>query len=125
MKINEIVQESKSSAPYGKLNRHHLAAMSPAHIFGWTKDKTYDLNRAMMAVAGANADGVGDNPPDVEGWNGRSNSCHPYTKEEMAMMNHVLKYLGVDVEPTVHDGSHEPEEINRSSPIKGFKGYAR
>ena len=87
-------------------------------------DRAYELNRVMMAAACA--DGT-DTPIDMDmaSWIGKYNTAQPYTKEEQKMLKQAFKAVGSET----HDlnkgdlDSKEHPAINKSSPIKGFKGY--
>jgi hypothetical protein len=89
-------------------------------------DRTYELNRVMMAVA--MADGSGK-PLDLdsESWSGRYNTAHPYTDEEAAMLKQALRATGSET----HDlnrgdnRSQEVESTHVKSPVVAFKGYSR
>jgi hypothetical protein len=89
-------------------------------------DRTYELNRVMMAVA--TADGSGK-PLDLdsESWSGRYNTAHPYTDEEAAMLKQALQATGSEH----HDlnrgdnRSQELESTHTDSPVIAFKGYPR
>ena len=56
-------------------------------------DRTYELNRMMMAVACASGDGSPLNI-DAESWVGKDNSAQPYTKLEQDMMKQAAKAIG-------------------------------
>jgi hypothetical protein len=89
-------------------------------------DRTYELNRVMMAVA--TADGSGKPLElDSESWAGRYNTAHPYTDEEAAMLKQALRATGSET----HDlnagdnRSQEVESTHVESPVVAFKGYPR
>lgn len=89
-------------------------------------DRTYELNRVMMAVACA--DGTGTPLDlDTESWSGRYNTAHPYTDEEAAMLKQALQATGSET----HDlnagdnRSQELESTHTDSPVVAFKGYPR
>ena len=89
-------------------------------------DRTYELNRVMMAAACA--DGT-DTPLDLdtESWAGRYNTAHPYTDEEAKMLKQALRATGSETHD-LNAGDNESQELestNYISPIKPFKGYAR
>jgi hypothetical protein len=89
-------------------------------------DRTYELNRVMMAVACAD----GTNTPldlDTESWAGRYNTAHPYTDEEAAMLKQALRATGSEQHDLNHGDNRSLElpSTNTTSPIKSFKGYIR
>jgi len=89
-------------------------------------DRTYELNRVMMAVACA--DGT-DAPIDMDAasWVGKYNTAHPYTDEEAKMMKQAFKAVGSETHDMNHgdNRSLEPTDTNKTSPVKAFKGYGR
>ena len=89
-------------------------------------DRTYELNRVMMAVACA--DGTGS-PLDIdtESWAGRYNTAHPYTDEEEAMLKQALQATGSETHD-LNSGDNRSQELKSTytaSPVKAFKGYPR
>jgi hypothetical protein len=88
-------------------------------------DRTYELNRIMMAAAATDGTFV----PDIDGesWSGRYNVAAPYTQEEQNMLMMAYKAAGSDF----HDlnkgdlKSKELEGVNTQSTVKPFKGYKR
>lgn len=110
----------------GKMNRVQQDATVGLHKFrdpgGY--DRAYELNRVMMATACA--DGT-DAPLDMDqaSWIGKYNTAQPYTKEEQKMLKQAFKAVGSET----HDlnkgdlDSKEHPAVNKTSPLKGFKGY--
>jgi hypothetical protein len=87
-------------------------------------DRTYELNRIMMAVA--MADGT-DAPVivDSESWAGRNDVAAPYTEVENKMMQQAFKAVGSS-HRDLNNGdtrSQEHPSVNTTSPIPAFKGY--
>ena len=89
-------------------------------------DRTYELNRVMMAVACA--DGT-DAPIDMDAasWVGKYNTAHPYTDEEAKMMKAAFKAVGSETHDMNHgdNRSQEPDDTNKASPVQAFMGYPR
>jgi hypothetical protein len=88
-------------------------------------DRTYELNRIMMAVA--STDGTFVPELDGESWAGRNNIAAPYTPEEQNMLKQAYKAVGAEWEDLNHGDltSQEPPGGNAKSPIEPFKGYPR
>jgi len=89
-------------------------------------DRTYELNRVMMAVAAAD----GSSKPldlDTESWAGRYNTAHPYTDEEAAMLKQALQATGSETHDlnSGDNRSQELESTHTHSPVIAFKGYPR
>ena len=89
-------------------------------------DRTYELNRVMMAVACADGTTAPVNL-DTESWAGRYNTAHPYTDEEAAMVKQALTATGSEAHDLNHgdNRSQEVKSTNTTSPLAGFKGYPR
>jgi hypothetical protein len=87
-------------------------------------DRTYELNRVMMAVA--MADGT-DAPVtlDSESWAGRNNIAAPYTDVEEKMMHQAFKAVGSEHKDLNHGDTRSQEHpaVNKTSPVQAFKGY--
>jgi hypothetical protein len=124
MRSREFIIEKK----IGKIGDRRQMATRGLHKFrdhgGY--DRTYELNRVMMAAACA--DGSGEPLKlDSESWVGRYNTAHPYTEEEHKMLHQAFKAAGSEA----HDlnkgdlRSQELESTNKISPVQAFKGYPR
>jgi hypothetical protein len=88
-------------------------------------DRVYELNRVMMAAAATDGTFVPD--IDQESWAGRHNIATPYTQEEQEILEKAFQATGSTYEDLNHGDylSQEVESTNKTSPIKGFKGYPR
>ena len=89
-------------------------------------DRTYELNRVMMAVACADGSGKPLNL-DSESWAGRYNTAHPYTDEEAAMLKQALQATGSETQD-LNSGDNRSQEVESTyidSPVIAFKGYPR
>jgi hypothetical protein len=124
MRAQEFLTEKRT----GKIGHRRQAAtrgLTKFRDFGGY-DRTYELNRVMMAVATADGTGAPLNL-DSESWAGRYNTAHPYTDEEANMLKQALRATGSET----HDlnagdnNSQEVESTNKKSPVIGFKGYPR
>ena len=88
-------------------------------------DRVYELNRVMMAAASTDGTFVPD--IDQESWVGRHNVATPYTQQEQDKLEKAFKAIGSKYED-LNQGdyySQEVESTNKTSPVKGFKGYPR
>jgi len=123
MRANEFVSESK----IGKIGNRKQMSTIGLHKFRDENcaDRTYELNRIMMAAAATDGTFV----PDIDGesWAGRYNIAVPYTQEESDMLMMAYKAAGSEF----HDlnkgdlNSEELESTNTQSTVKPFKGYKR
>jgi hypothetical protein len=109
----------------GKIGQRKSQATVGLNKFSRVADRTYDLNRVMMAVACT--DGTFAPDVDHESWAGYMNLAAPYTDVEQRMLEKAFQTVGVDYED-LNQGdlkSKEVESTNKRSPVTGFKGYAR
>jgi hypothetical protein len=123
MRATEFVSEAK----VGKIGNRKQMSTIGLHKFRDEDcaDRTYELNRIMMAVAVTDGTFV----PDIDGesWAGRYNIAAPYTQEENDMLMMAYKAAGSDF----HDlnkgdlKSKELDGVNTQSTVKPFKGYKR
>lgn len=124
MRAHEFLAEKKQ----GKIRRGYQDATVGLHTFrdpgGY--DRTYELNRVMMAAACA--DGT-DTPLDIDqaSWMGKYNTAQPYTKQEQKMLKQAFKAVGSETHDLNHGDleSKENPSVNKSSPVLGFRGYPR
>ena len=121
MKIKDIIVEDK----VGKIPARLQSSTVGLDRFRDDNfaDRTYELNRVMMAVAAA--DGVNPLSPEVdaESWAGRNNIATPYTKEEQAMLKQAFGAIGSHYED-LNNGdleSKELESVYRTSPVAKAK----
>jgi hypothetical protein len=123
MRAREFLAEKRT----GKIGNRRQVATRGLHKFrdigGY--DRTYELNRVMMAVACA--DGTTPLNVDTESWSGRYNTAHPYTDVEDAMLRQALKATGSEHKDLNHGDldSEELDGVNTESPVVSFKGYPR
>ena len=124
MRASEFISEARK---IGKLSKRQQMSTRGATKFrdpgGY--DRTYELNRIMMATACAD----GTTPLDInaESWSGRYNTAHPYTDIEQKMLIQALKAVGSDYEDlnSGDNRSQELETTNKASVVQPFKGYKK
>lgn len=123
MRAHEFITEGKRR---GKITKRQDQATVGLDLFRDPDayDRTYELNRMMMAVACANGDG---SPLDIdsESWVGKDNSAQPYTKVEQDMLKQAAKAIGTKLKD-VNKGDMRSMELDstyKTSPMLGFKGY--
>lgn len=123
MRANEFLSERKIAKP----SKRQSISTRGLHKFrdqgGY--DRTYELNRIMMATACA--DGINPLSLDAETWSGRYNTAHPYTDIEAAMLKQAYNAVGSDATDLNHgdNRSQELESTNTQSIAKPFKGYKK
>jgi hypothetical protein len=119
MRSKEFLSEL-STMPSGKMHKHHIDA-SQGHILmrdvgGY--DRTYHLNRIMMATA--MADGQSKKPVDMDAssWVEKYNVAVPYTDAEQLMMFQALATIPSDAQELVKRGKiKEPSDTNTTSAV--------
>jgi hypothetical protein len=123
MRAHEFITEQSNK---GKVSSRQQQATVGLNIFATTQyDRTYDLNRVMMAVASTD----GTTIPDLnrESWVGKNNTAHPYTDVEQDMLRIAYKAAGIPFQD-LNKGDLDSEELDSTqdqSPIKPFKGYKK
>jgi hypothetical protein len=122
MRAREFVAEHKQ----GRISKRLQNATVGLNTFVDNEhmDRTYELNRIMMAAA--MADGSGKPLViDSESWAGRNDIATPYTEVEQKMMNQAFKAIGSG-HRDLNKGdlrSQEHPAVNTTSPMQAFKGY--
>ena len=123
MRASEFLTEGE-----GKL--HHNQSQATKGIYkvrdvgGY--DRTYHINRLMMATA--MADGKSQDAVDMDNasFAEKYNTVHPYTEEEYNMFIAATKTIPTDRKDVVpYSKSREPEDTNTKSIAVGFKGYKK
>jgi hypothetical protein len=122
MRAHEFITEGNK----GKVSDRQQQSTVGLNIFATTQyDRTYDLNRVMMAVASTDGTSI----PDLnrESWVGKNNTAHPYTEVEQDMLKIAYKAAGIPFKD-LNKGDLDSEELDSTqdqSPIKPFKGYKK
>lgn len=123
MRFHEFMSEGKKA----KVSKRQSVATKGLHKFRDPQgyDRTYELNRIMMAVACT--DGELEPVLDGESWAGRYNTAHPYSDVEHKMLEKAYKAVGSETHDLNHGdlNSTELESTNTVSPFKPFKGYKK
>ena len=109
----------------GKIGQRKSQSSVGINKFSNVSDRTYELNRVMMAVASTDGTFVPD--IDHESWAGRNNLATPYTDIEQDMLEKAFQAVGVGYQDLNHGDlkSKELESTNKKSPVISFKGYPR
>jgi hypothetical protein len=123
MRAREFLSESS-----GKIHPHH-AHVSPGiirarDVGGY--DRTYHMNRLMMAMG--MADGISQDAVDMDydSFAEKYNTVHPYTEQEYNMFISASKTIPTEKQTIVpYSKSREPEDTNTRSTVQAFKGYKR
>ena len=126
MRATEFITEDNGP---GKLSKRQRYATRGVHKFqdAEGRDRVYELNRVMMALASAGGEKGEKLDLDSESWVGTSNLAFPYTEVEANMLKTAYEAVGSEWED-LNDGDLRSKELpstNSKSPIEGFKGYPR
>jgi hypothetical protein len=123
MRASEFLTEGD-----GKMHDQHSQAtqgvMRVRDVGGY--DRVYHMNRLWMAMA--MADGKSQDAVDMDSASfvEKYNTVHPYTEEEYNMFVAATKTIPSDQKTVVpYSKSKEPEDTNKQSLVKPFKGYKR
>jgi hypothetical protein len=128
MRASEFITEGKRS----KLSRDEAGPMRDTFFLpGIRNNDAYKTYRLSMAFARARADngGYGSELPE---WNAEG-ALGPYAvvsvigQQGADLIDQGLQMIGVPG-GKVNVGGHnssEPTEVNKASPVKGFRGYGR
>ena len=123
MRASEFLTEGE-----GKMHDHHSQATPGVYksrdVGGY--DRTYHLNRLMMAMAMSDGKSKDAVELDIASFAEKYNTVHPYTEEEYNMFVAATKTIPTDRKNVVpYSKSQEPEDTNKQSLVKPFKGYKR
>lgn len=121
MRAKEFVNEQRNKPT----KRQHYASVGMNTFTNTNYDRTYDLNRVMMAVA--STDGKIKPNLDGESWAAKQNTAHPYTEAEQNMLEIAFDAAGIPYSD-LNAGdlkSRELPSVNHKSPLKPFKGYKK
>lgn len=123
MRAYEFITEQSNK---GKVSARQQQSTVGLNLFATSQfDRTYDLNRVMMAVA--TTDGTTVPNLSRESWVGKNNTSHPYTAVEQDMLKMAYKAVGIPFKD-LNKGDLDSEELDSTqdqSPIKPFKGYKK
>lgn len=121
MRAKEFIREERNKPT----KRQHYASVGMMTFTDTNYDRTYDLNRVMMAVAAT--DGKKVPKLDGESWAAKQNTAHAYTEVEQDMLEKAFIAAGIHY-TDLNKGDLKSRELpgtNHASPIKPFKGYGK
>ena len=115
MKINEIIVEGYDGKKPKETTHSDTGEWQFRDQGGY--DRTYNLNRVMMAAG--MADGVSEDAVDMpqSSWVEKFNVARPYTEAEHKMMKSAFKTVSSENYETEKDHrSREQDDVNKKSP---------
>jgi hypothetical protein len=126
MRAHEFITEESHGTRTGKVSKRQQQSTVGLNVFAISQyDRTYDLNRVMMAVASTDGEIIPN--MEQESWVGKQNTAHPYTQVEQDMLKIAYKAAGIPFKD-LNKGDLDSEELDSTqdqSPIKPFKGYKK
>lgn len=119
MRAREFVVEGE------KFHQDHLAAIPGMQkLPGLDNSNPYHMWRFIVAAGAMDGKGNG-HKLELDGPIGQKLNTVTYSKEDGDIIKQTAKSLGLKVNDVSDQASHEPSDTNKTSPVKGFKGYAR
>jgi hypothetical protein len=117
MKISEIIIEGHDGKIPARAANASKGEIRFRDVGGY--DRTYHLNRIMMATAMADGREIKAVDMDQSSWAEKYNLARPYSKEEMIMMQSALLTIDSEYDITIGDlHSIENADVLTASPIK-------
>ena len=120
MKVLEIISEHKTTPRKKRDDDPSQGAYKLRDVGGF--DRTYHMNRFMMATAMADGKSTKavDSPADT--WFEKYNTAYPYTQEEDNMIKSAMKTIPTDGKAVSKFGkSKELDSVNKASPVPSRK----
>ena len=119
MRAKEFIPEGAR----GKINKDFQGAnqgiITARDIGGF--DRTYHMNRLLMAAAMADGKSAKPVPVDPASWIEKYNVIVPYTDEEHLMMLSAMATVPTDKQELSKRGkSQEPDDTNKVSPVSNW-----
>lgn len=120
MKINEVISEAKVTKRTKHQDDPSQGVVRLRDKGGY--DRTYHMNRIMMAAACADGKSTKAVDSPAETWFEKYNTAHPYTKEEENMLKSAMKTVPTDGKFVSKWGkSKEHDDTHRVSPTPAKK----
>ena len=122
MKITEIVTEAREGkVPQDLVDKSTGGAIKMRDVGGY--DRTYHLNRIMMATAMADGRSTNAVDMDASSFVEKFNVAFPYSEMEELMMYQAMATIPTDSKELIKRGkSQENSETNKASPIPQNSG---
>lgn len=120
--ISEGARGGARSAPNPEFERAHPGLVGPGGNGDVYWGRYYDFYR-VSSLAGMDPDEI--DKVDEIGFFGNLPVFSAYTEYDRKKLKAIMKKLKLKPREQISNGSHEPEEINYTSPVNAFKGYKR
>jgi hypothetical protein len=120
MRAREFIKEGRRS-----VIDHSYEHVSPGAVTSGNKDNFYD-NRLydsyrLGMMTGMHPDDL--EKSDIHSWASNMPLYASYTPEEHEKITRAMKKMGHTVKHQAYQGSREPPDVHKTSPVTGFKGY--
>ena len=125
MRAREFVAEARRgtrSVANHEFDQAHPGIVGPGGNGDVYWGRYYDFYR-VCSLAGMDPDKI-DNVDDI-GFFGNLPVFSAYTEYDRKKLKAIMKKLGMKPRDHVLPGSFEAEYVNTTSPVKGFRGYAK
>lgn len=128
MRAREFIAEGNSvrggirSAPNHEFERAHPGLVGPSNHGDLYIGRYYDFYR-VCSLAGMDLERL-ENADDISFF-GNLPVFSAYTEHDRKKLKAIMKKLKMKPSDTISSGSHEPDGVNNTSPVKSFKGYKR
>lgn len=86
-----------------------------------------EKTKKIIGQAMAGSDGKFTPDIDAKSWYGKKKTVHPYTDVEQEMFKQAAKIVGAAYNDINHNDldSQELDSTNKTSPVKGFRGWKK
>lgn len=128
MRAREFINEatglrgkSRSDAHH-EFERAHPGMITPSGRGDMYIGRYYDFYR-VSSLAGMDPDEL--DKVDSINFFGNMPAFSAYTDYDREKLKKIMKKLGMRPKEAISNGSHEPDDINATSPMKAFRGYGR
>lgn len=128
MRAREFIAEGNGvrggtrSAPNHEFDTAHPALIGPTGHGDMYIGRYYDFYR-VSSLAGMDPDQL-DKVDDISFF-GNLPLFSAYTEFDRQKLLAIMKKLGMKPQDHITNGSTEPNYVNKTSPVKSFKGYKR
>jgi hypothetical protein len=122
MRACEFMTEGRRSKIDHSFQHANPGAVMPGNRDRFYDGRTYDGYR-MSLLTGMHPDDLDE--ADVHSWQSNMPMYTAYTKAEHDKITRAMKKMGHTVEHTAYQGSQEPPDTHKVSPVNTFAGYGR
>ena len=122
MRAREFVTEGRRSKIDHSFQHANPGAIIPGNRDRFYDGRTYDSYRMAM-LSGMHPDDL--EKTDVHSWASNMPMYNAYTKAEHDKITRAMKKMGHTVKHMAYQGSQEPPDTHKVSPVNRFAGYGQ